>query len=133
MAPGAVPGSADRRRCDGGCALLGGNASCVAAAAYHVPLRPLVLQGAASSKPKLYTQCALFEVDFGKTSAASVSASSRFSATYPAANAFALSPPNPWVSAAGPSSPFRVSACAARTLNVTGQSRVTLSLLQEHF
>ena len=86
MAPGAVPGSADRRRCDGGCALLGGNASCVAAAAYHVPLRPLVLQGAASSKPKLYTQCALFEVDFGKMSAASVSASSRFSATYPAAN-----------------------------------------------
>ena len=30
---------------------------------------------------------------------------------------------------AGPSRPFRVSACAARTLNVTGQSRVTLSLL----
>ena len=28
----------------------------------------------------------------------------------------------------GPSSPFRVSVCAARTLNVTGQSRVTLSL-----
>ena len=29
---------------------------------------------------------------------------------------------------AGPSSPFRVSVCAARTLNATGQSRVTLSL-----
>ena len=28
----------------------------------------------------------------------------------------------------GPSSPFRVSVCAPRTLNVTGQSRVTLSL-----
>ena len=28
----------------------------------------------------------------------------------------------------GPSSPFRVLACAARTLNVPGQSRVTLSL-----
>ena len=32
----------------------------------------------------------------------------------------------------GPSSPFRVSVCAARTLNVTGQSRVTLSLQLEH-
>ena len=32
----------------------------------------------------------------------------------------------------GSSSPFRVSACAARTLNATGQSRVTLSLQQEH-
>ena len=32
-----------------------------------------------------------------------------------------------------PSSPFRVSVCAARTLNATGQSRVTLSLRQEHF
>ena len=31
-----------------------------------------------------------------------------------------------------PSSPFRVSACAARTLNATGQSRVTLSLRWEH-
>ena len=30
--------------------------------------------------------------------------------------------------AGGPSSPFRVPVCAARTLNVTGQSRVTLSL-----
>ena len=29
--------------------------------------------------------------------------------------------------------PFRVPACAARTLNVTGQSRVRLPLLQEHF
>ena len=29
---------------------------------------------------------------------------------------------------AGPSSPFRVLVCAARTLNATGQSRVTLSL-----
>ena len=28
--------------------------------------------------------------------------------------------------------PFRVLACAARTLNATGQSRVTLSLRQEH-
>ena len=28
----------------------------------------------------------------------------------------------------GPSSPFRVLVCAARTLNVPGQSRVTLSL-----
>ena len=28
----------------------------------------------------------------------------------------------------GPSSPFRVSVCAARTLNANGQSRVTLSL-----
>ena len=28
----------------------------------------------------------------------------------------------------GASSPFRVSACAARTLNATGESRVTLSL-----
>ena len=28
--------------------------------------------------------------------------------------------------------PFRVSVCAARTLNATGQSRVTLSLRQEH-
>ena len=28
----------------------------------------------------------------------------------------------------GPSSPFRVSLCAARALNATGQSRVTLSL-----
>ena len=28
----------------------------------------------------------------------------------------------------GPSRPFRVSVCAARTLNVKGQSRVTLSL-----
>ena len=28
----------------------------------------------------------------------------------------------------GPPSPFRVSVCAARALNVTGQSRVTLSL-----
>ena len=32
----------------------------------------------------------------------------------------------------GLSSPFRVSVCAARTLNVTGQSRVTLSPRQEH-
>ena len=29
---------------------------------------------------------------------------------------------------AGPSRPFRVWVCAARTLNATGQSRVTLSL-----
>ena len=35
----------------------------------------------------------------------------------------------------GPSSskPFRVPVCAARALNATGQARVTLSLLQEHF
>ena len=33
----------------------------------------------------------------------------------------------------GLSSPFRVSLCAARTLNVTGQPRVTLSLQKEHF
>ena len=32
----------------------------------------------------------------------------------------------------GLSSPFRVSVCAARTLSVTGQSRVTLSLQKEH-
>ena len=29
-------------------------------------------------------------------------------------------------------SPFRVSVCAAHSLNATGQSRVTLSLRQEH-
>ena len=32
----------------------------------------------------------------------------------------------------GPSSPFRASVCAARALNATGQSRVTLSLRPEH-
>ena len=32
----------------------------------------------------------------------------------------------------GPSSPFRVSVCAARTLDAPGQSRVTLSLQLEH-
>ena len=32
----------------------------------------------------------------------------------------------------GPSSTFSVSACAARTLNVTGQSRVALSLQKAH-
>ena len=32
----------------------------------------------------------------------------------------------------GPSRPFRVSVCAARALNVTGQCRVTLSLQWEH-
>ena len=32
----------------------------------------------------------------------------------------------------GPSSPFRAPLCAARTLNITGQPRVTLSLQQEH-
>ena len=31
----------------------------------------------------------------------------------------------------GPSRPFRVSVCAERTLNATGQSRVTLSLRQD--
>ena len=30
-------------------------------------------------------------------------------------------------------SPFSASVCAARTLNTTGPSRVTLSLQQEHF
>ena len=36
------------------------------------------------------------------------------------------------VGRAGVSSPFRVSVCAARTLNATGQPRVTLSLQKEH-
>ena len=40
--------------------------------------------------------------------------------------------PSPWRPAQPPVTPFRVSICVARTLHVTGQSRVTLSLRQEH-
>ena len=40
--------------------------------------------------------------------------------------------PSPWRPAQPPVTPFRVSIFVARTLHATGQSRVTLSLRQEH-